>query len=195
MKKWSYNVLSLPAAETDPAMLGTWRGLQAVDACDDSWLRNVSHIDLFWEKLFQIETRIRLWQEWLHTITVKKQTKKQHNSQCFQSEADSHQTFNCYANTAFTGNNKYCIRFRTKFHFFFCLLVFASTLSSAILYTEHVFAFKDILLVSQTSSLDENASESKQQAVIPANNGRYCGEIFLTKLTLHHCFKISLNTV
>lgn len=125
----------------------------------------------------------------------KKQTKKQHNSQCFQSEADSHQTFNCYANTAFTGNNKYCIRFRTKFHFFFCLLVFASTLSSAILYTEHVFAFKDILLVSQTSSLDENASESKQQAVIPANNGRYCGEIFLTKLTLHHCFKISLNTV
>lgn len=66
---------------------------------------------------------------------------------------------------------------------------------SYFLCTEHVFAFKDILLISQTFRLDKKTSESKQQAVIPANNSRYCGKISLTKFTFHHCFKISLNTV
>lgn len=166
-----------------------------MDACDDSWLRNVSHIDLFWEKQFQIETRIRLWQEWLHTITVKNKQKNNIIPSVSRVRLTVIRPLIVMPIQHLLAITNTVSALEPNSIFFFCLLVFASTLSSAILYTEHVFAFKDILLVSQTSSLDENASESKQQAVIPANNGRYCGEIFLTKLTLHHCFKISLNTV
>lgn len=54
--------------------------------------------------------------------------------------------------------------------------------------SEHLLAFIDVLLISPSFMQDKNTSESRQQAVIPANKSRYCVEISLTKLTLYHCF-------